>query len=1005
MTEKCVRCNEEEPKVECSDCLSSKRKGEVASLCDACSELIHVGFLGEHDVQPIALKLKKQEFKTQLEVFKKYDQQLKFKQTEIGYAKQDIDTRVGVTQRAIHDALGKVFNAMKEKEQELIGIVKESVAQKKASLSDCETKIAETVTKYNEIMKETDGVLKAEQSDFMELCEGVQEKITDDSILKIQSCFPSLGALPTIDITHLLTSVERVQLSDVDEGIDTSMPDAPRTVEEGDVLKVFMESRMDTRGYFWVSRDMDPELNSILDNISYQMREDIVLNPIERAEITEGMVCCGQYQQDHRWYRGRVEQVKANQVGGACLFRRDRQWGRALVEQVKQNKAHVRWLDYAHDNEVPLSHLYPLKEEFKAIPFQAMQCSLLEEFEGEMPRPARWEFSDHTANAPLECTIIKVLTEKQIYIVELKNKEKSHIDMKQRLQTKIDESKGKKDTIQCRDIRYMKDYTPPPASEIRAKQKQERERKGKRGGKDRRGQGGQQADESESGKSGRSTPDGQGDKRERKGKRGGKDRRGQGGQQADESESGKSGRSTPDGQGDKKPDRSVEGSPNQQNSSGGETSGGQQVTIMKKSGEGASTDQTSKPSDSGEGKPANDKAPDAAKDDTQAPQEPQSQNDNKPNSIINTDAPSLNTKDPIVQDQSKVFVPISGEKVPISSVGSINLSYPTVKEREAMVPPMQTFITPSTGSGVTVAAIMSTPPRSSAQESEEDERERQLTERLAQQGDHGMAHSPDSASDLLPEVSQLFESQRNLGGQGGVPLPGQIMQGGYANYPGAGYNYNMGGMQPQHGYYSAWGVPGRVPMGPQGMPLQQPIHPGEMLPEHMHQAEITTRSPPPPYSREVEQAIPNNSTTEWDENSWNQPPARQTAGPGRFEDRRDSSAAEEDNYRDGLDVDPLGAFKEDGNDRSHSIDSSPITDQRRPASYRNRQGPPHHPHHHQQQQSRYSCYRCGDTTHMIRDCPVPPAPGERPPKRQGGRGPRNDRRSGQYRKGERGGRR
>ena len=78
----------------------------------------------------------------------------------------------------------------------------------------------------------------------------------------------------------------------------------------------------------------------------------------------------------------------------------------------------------------------------------------------------------------------------------------------------MDESKGKKDTIQCRDIRYMKDYTPPPASEIRAKQKQERERKGKRGGKDRRGgkEGPQQADESESGKSGRSTPDGQGDK-------------------------------------------------------------------------------------------------------------------------------------------------------------------------------------------------------------------------------------------------------------------------------------------------------------------------------------------------------------------------------------------------------------------------------------------------------------------------------------------------------------
>ncbi len=64
-------------------------------------------------------------------------------------------SRVGVTQRAIHEALGKVFNAMKEKEQELIGIVKESVAQKKAALSDCETKLTETVTKYNEVMNHT----------------------------------------------------------------------------------------------------------------------------------------------------------------------------------------------------------------------------------------------------------------------------------------------------------------------------------------------------------------------------------------------------------------------------------------------------------------------------------------------------------------------------------------------------------------------------------------------------------------------------------------------------------------------------------------------------------------------------------------------------------------------------------------------------------------------------------------------------------------------------------
>ncbi len=66
-------------------------------------------------------------------------------------------------------------------------------------------------------------------------------QITDDSLLKIQSSFPSLGALPTIDITPLLTSVQKVELSDADEGIDTSMPDPPKTVEEGkiDILDLF----------------------------------------------------------------------------------------------------------------------------------------------------------------------------------------------------------------------------------------------------------------------------------------------------------------------------------------------------------------------------------------------------------------------------------------------------------------------------------------------------------------------------------------------------------------------------------------------------------------------------------------------------------------------------------------------------------------------------------------------------------------------------------------------
>ena len=66
-----------------------------------------------------------------------------------------------------------------------------------------------------------------------------------------------------------------------------------------------------------------------------------MLNTNEKVEITEGMICVAQYQQDHRWYRAKVEQVKANQVGEACLYLRERQWYRALVEQIKPGQARV----------------------------------------------------------------------------------------------------------------------------------------------------------------------------------------------------------------------------------------------------------------------------------------------------------------------------------------------------------------------------------------------------------------------------------------------------------------------------------------------------------------------------------------------------------------------------------------------------------------------------------------------------------------------------------------
>ena len=73
-------------------------------------------------------------------------------------------------------------------------------------------------------------------------------------------------------------------------------------------------------------------------------------------------------------------------------------------------------------------------------------------------------------------------------------------------------------------------------------------------------------------------------------------------------------------------------------------------------------------------------------------------------------------------------------------------------------------------------------------------------------------------------------------------------------------------------------------------------------------ADMVTRSPPPPYSREVEQAVPDSTTGSWDDDSWDQttPPR---SGPVRLTDRTRYPQAEEDSYRadtTSVDVDDVG---------------------------------------------------------------------------------------------------
>ncbi|XP_022095032.1 uncharacterized protein LOC110981619 isoform X2 [Acanthaster planci] len=470
----CGRCNEKEAVLECADCVGSKRRGELLPLCDACNVLIHVGFLSEHQVVSVEVKQQKKLFEDQLEKFKSCGKHLQLKLNEVYYARQDIEQRSQYNQQVVSQALQAVWQALKQKEKELTTPLKESSKKEAALLSECEKRISQATSEFKSLSTDAQKLLQGNSLEFAQQYEGLKKKLEEFEIGDVGSSFPSLGPPARLDVTGLLQNIKELGLRSLDTGeIPTS--DAPskdeggevekdpsllgaqekkmpelQSPKEGDTLQVYVESRLDPRSHFWVSRNLSEDAANVYENLSFRIRQDIVQNPLSQVDIEEGILCCGQFQEDHRWYRGRVEQLRKD-----------------------KGLARIRWLDYAHDNEVPLAAVQPLKEEFQTLPFQALECSLFEDLDEDLPHQARWEFSDHTANVLLDCAILKKVSsaldgKSHVYLVELKNPDKE-VDIKGAVVQKAEEATSKKDTIMCRDIRYMKDYVPPGGKSAAAK--------------------------------------------------------------------------------------------------------------------------------------------------------------------------------------------------------------------------------------------------------------------------------------------------------------------------------------------------------------------------------------------------------------------------------------------------------------------------------------------------------------------------------------------------------
>ncbi|XP_071502902.1 uncharacterized protein [Diadema antillarum] len=440
MATKCERCCEVPSEVECFDCGGGKtdKQGGIP-LCIECSNLLHVGFMKSHNIETKEVKEKKAEFKEAIKNFKKREQVLKRSLVEIQHAQQNISSRFENNKYSVQQALRAISQELKKKEGELAACMQKTGSSLQQELAAGHKELEKQLQKLQNCHKKAEKLISADASKFMsehakisEEMEGLLKEQVVGGISSLNTPI-SMDALDVGRIVEELRSLASEWLASQSASEKASLREKLQDVKEGNKLQGYVESRLDDRGCFWLCPDMQEGTTDCLDDLSFDIRRDIITHGLEDLLVKEGSFCVAQYDQDHRWYR-------------------------AKVEKLKDHTAEIRWLDYAHPGEVPLSHIQPLREKFLDIPFQGLVCTLFEDMSDDIPRQARWEFSDLTANVLLDCTIIKKLgmdrrRKMPIYLVKLELQGEEHLDVNKSVWEKAEESKSKKGPIAYQDVR------------------------------------------------------------------------------------------------------------------------------------------------------------------------------------------------------------------------------------------------------------------------------------------------------------------------------------------------------------------------------------------------------------------------------------------------------------------------------------------------------------------------------------------------------------------------
>ncbi|KAI8496023.1 Tudor domain containing 1 [Branchiostoma belcheri] len=424
VVKKCDICQEQQHALQCKDC--GKDDSDIILLCESCHHAIHRGRFSSHKVDN-APGQEIRDFSSSLDSFKSKSSELRRRLEEVCNSRRDLLKYTQIHESHIKEVATKLQQKIKSQAEQLLSQVQQVSAEKNEQLSECEEMCRDVMTQHQALCEEADGILGNPEDSLQDKTQKVAEfqgKLELPSLREFETKFTDVRIQLVCDVSSVLTAISEWQLTVTPAPSDNLETEVGSTLQvtRGGELSVWVESRMSAKGVFYVRQDLDVPTRETLSAMCLHIRRAGALGTLGEWTGSEGSLCAVRHPGDMGWYRG-------------------------LVEELRKDKAAVRLLDYGTVETVPLTNLAELPANLPTLPFQAVACTFFKDETEEIPREARWLFSDLAAHKKMKSD-----TPVPLWKVDLQDVDGS-VNIAERVITAVKDKEAKSETVSCRDIR------------------------------------------------------------------------------------------------------------------------------------------------------------------------------------------------------------------------------------------------------------------------------------------------------------------------------------------------------------------------------------------------------------------------------------------------------------------------------------------------------------------------------------------------------------------------